>query len=126
MHTRYNQYLRGIAMKDLKGHIGTKKDAKKTSSAKAQDIRVENGKAPEGVSLSDFDPSDVNMVKGLSDKYKDNAPQLVSDILSAAQKEKANGTLNRDALEQFSRTVAPMLNGQQRMLLDEILKAILN
>lgn len=80
--------------------------------------------SPEMPKLSDFNEEDVNFISGLTKKYSGNKEKLIEDIVSLAGKNKREGKLNNAQLEEFEKKLKPMLNSNQRKMLDEIMKII--
>lgn len=104
-------------MKEFKKFVKTE-DSKKC----AQDAKAEGMNIPEDALKNiDFDPNDVDFVKNLTEKYKDNKEMLVSDIVKLAAKNKKEGKLDDNQIDEFGKKLAPMLNDKQKKMLNNIM-----
>lgn len=104
-------------MKDFKNFIENDKNGQSAPQESAEN-------APEMPKLSDFKEEDVNFISGLTKKYANNKDKLIDDIVGLARKNKKEGKLNNAQLEEFEKKLKPMLNANQKKMLDEIMKII--
>lgn len=108
-------------MKDLKKFVG-KKESKKQKITEAETGGM---KLPETLpDITDFDQKDVDLVKNLTKRYNGNKSQLISDIVSLADKSKKEGRLKDSDLEKFENKITPMLNNEQKKMLKDIIGMI--
>ncbi len=107
-------------MKEFKKFVKTEDSKKCAEAAKEIGMNIPEEKTK----MQDFDPSDVNMVKELTDKYKDNKDMLVNDIVKLAAKNKKEGKLDDKKLEDFEEKLSPMLNEKQKKMLKNIMGMI--
>ena len=107
----------GDKMKDFKKFVKSQQQ-KENNDAKKQQNTDDMPK------LSDFKEEDVNLVKDLTEKYSGNKDKLVNDIVSLAKKNKKEGKLNNDQLDEFEKKLKPMLNSKQKKMLDDIMNII--
>ena len=76
----------------------------------------DNGNSFGGVDVS-------ALLSALAGKYEGaSEDEIISAIISEAQKGRKNGTLTDADLENFERTVMPMLNEKQRAKLGKIIR----
>ena len=65
-------------------------------------------------------------MKRLAAKYQhEGEGQLVKDIINNVIEQKAAGKLSNEQLVQFANRVAPLLNGEQKQRLSELLSQLL-
>ena len=112
-------------MKEFKKFVKTEdsKKQKEQEAAKACNTNCDTD-LKDLPDISEFNPDDVDMVKNLTDKYKGNRGKLINDIVNLASKNKKEGKLNNDELEKFEKKLAPMLNGEQKTMLKNIMGMI--
>ena len=68
---------------------------------------------------------DFSAYQDTINKYKDLSQEdLYSELLTQASDLKAQGKLNTDMLEQISTTLTPMLNDEQKHLLNSIMNKL--
>lgn len=68
---------------------------------------------------------DVNNIEENLKKYQSMSQNdLMSELVKEAGRMKANGSLNESSLENLKSTLSPMLNDQQKNMLDSILDQI--
>lgn len=68
----------------------------------------------------------VEEMKRLAAKYqREGEGQLVKDIINNVIEQKAAGKLSNEQLVQFANRVAPLLNGEQKQRLSELLSQLL-
>lgn len=95
------------------------------------DQRLGNDKASSDTSAKQaYDKMDVEdkkkMLTELVSKYqREGEGQLVQDILTTVIEQKATGQLNNDQLKQFASRILPMLNGEQKQRLQQLLDQLL-
>ena len=76
-------------------------------------------------SKSDYEQK-VEEMKRLAAKYqREGEGQLVKDIINNVIEQKAAGKLSNEQLVQFANRVAPLLNGEQKKRLSELLSQLL-
>lgn len=107
-------------MKEFKKFVSTDQSKVKKSPI-SENNEINPDELPD---INEFDPKDVNMVKNLADKYKGNESQLMSDIISLANKNKKEGKLKNSDLDSFSQKISPMLNSSQKKMLTDIVKTL--
>lgn len=67
------------------------------------------------------------MLKNIASTYEGASKQdLISAIISEATKSRKNGTLTDAEIENFVKTISPMLNASQKTMLDGVIKTIKN
>ncbi|MBR6736978.1 MAG: hypothetical protein IKL82_01265 [Clostridia bacterium] len=67
----------------------------------------------------------MDMLGSFAKKYEGASQgELISAIMSEAEKGRRNGTLTNADIERFAKMLAPMLNGEQRKQLDMIVKKL--
>ncbi len=65
--------------------------------------------------------------KDLADYYNKNGEdKLVSDIFTSVKAQKTNGSLTNEQILQFSKSLMPMLNAQQKEKLSELVNRLLD
>lgn len=109
-------------MKDFKKFSGTKESREKPEIK--TDRPLSDMKENELPDINDFDPKDVNLVKNMAKKYIGKENELMSDILSVANKNKKDGKLKNSDLSEFENKLSPMLNSQQKKMLKDILSTL--
>lgn len=76
-------------------------------------------------SAENGDISDRDVVKQAVNKYKDkDEPELVSELEKAVARAKADGSFDREAIDNFARLVSPYLSDEQREKLDNLIAVI--
>lgn len=113
-------------MKDFKKFVGTEesKQQKQTESAAASADNTYAANPGDLPDINDFNPKDVDMIQNLTKKYAGNEGQLLGDILSVAEKNKKDGKLKNNDLDNFEKKITPMLNNQQKKMLKDIMGMI--
>ena len=113
-------------MKDFKKFVKTEDSKKQKVQKKCEEInKTCNMNLPEDIpEISDIDPSDINMVKNLAEKYQGNKDMLINDIVNLAAKNKKEGKLDNSQLEEFEEKITPMLNSEQKKMLNQIMRMI--
>ncbi len=99
-----------------------------------------NQRMPNGNDETDKQPDNTNTTKyddlpledkkkvltELANKYqREGEGQLVKDIIANVVDQKARGLLSNDQLQEFARRVIPMLNGDQKQRLSELLDQLI-
>jgi hypothetical protein len=107
-------------MKEFKKFVNSEASKRCAEEAKKNGMNIPE----EACGKKDFDPKDIDMVKELADKYKDNKEMLVSDIVKLAAKNKKEGKINDEQLSDFEKKLAPMLNDKQKKMLENIMGMI--
>ena len=81
--------------------------------------------APNNANQNTNSSKDFSDYQDTINKYKDlNQDQLMSELLSQATDLKSQGKLNMDMLNQLSSTLNPMLNDEQKQLLNNIINKL--
>ena len=67
------------------------------------------------------------MLKSIADKYEGvSENELIRIIIAEAEKNRAQGKLSNADLDNFSKTIRPMLNSTQAKRLDKIIERLKN
>lgn len=106
-------------MKDFKNFVNSENKNNQTDNIEKEKINQ-----PEEPKLSDFKEDDVKLINSLTKKYANNKEKLISDIVSLAGKNKKEGKLSNKQLEAFEQKISPMLNKNQKKMLDEIMQML--
>ena len=70
-------------------------------------------------------PNDFSAYQDTINKYKDLSQEdLYTELLSQASDLKSQGKLNTDMLNQISTTLNPMLNDEQKQMLNSIIERL--
>ena len=70
--------------------------------------------------------STMDMISSFAKKYEGASQgELISAIMQEAEKGRRNGTLTNADIERFYKTLAPMLNSEQKKQLDMIVKKLI-
>lgn len=109
-------------MKDLKKFVKTE-DSKKQAEKEAKDCGM-NIPKEEMDKADNIKSDDVNFVKNLVGKYKNNKEMLVNDIVKLAAKNKKEGKIDDNQLNNIEEKLSPMLNDKQKQMLKNIMGMI--
>ncbi len=67
----------------------------------------------------------LEQMKKLAQKYqREGESQLVQDILNNVLEQKAKGQLSNDQLRAFAKRITPLLNGEQRQRLNDLVEQL--
>jgi len=113
-------------MKEFKKFVNSEQSKKQKATKTVKECIKDGGmNIPEdAIKNAKFDPKDVDMVKNLTEKYKDNQDLLVNDIVKLAEKSKKEGNLDEGQLDNFEKKIKPMLNDSQKKMLKNIMEMI--
>ncbi len=76
-------------------------------------------------SAENGDITDRDVVEQAVNKYKDKDElELVSELEKAVARAKADGSFDREAIDNFARLVSPYLSDEQREKLDNLIAVI--
>lgn len=107
------EFKRFVKSEDSKKSV--QKEAKNAGMNIPQDLAEKAG---------GINPNDVDYVKNLANKYKDNKEMLVNDIVKLAAKNKKEGKLDDNQLKSMEQKLSPMLNDKQKQMLKSIMDMI--
>ena len=94
-------------------------DEKKQSGKKGKPHNTENRSADK------IDPKTEKMIKSLLGRYEGKSKdEIMASILSIAQKSRSEGKLSDAEIDYFYNLLAPMLDGEKKATLDEVVEKI--
>lgn len=77
------------------------------------------------INLSDNDMANINQMAELAKQYEGKSEdELTKQLLQATEQGRRDGTLSNEMLETFYRSVAPMMNAEQKGKLNSLMKMI--
>ena len=86
----------------------------------------QNGSAKEK-DLNAQQKTQLNKLKNMAKKYEGKSDnEILSDLSSAIKKGKADGSLTDEKINSLASTISPMLSGEQRNKLSQLMKMIKN
>lgn len=110
-------------------NLDAQKKAEKTEKQPPSDKTSDSAKKTGGkefMETNEFKQS-AQTFKNLADYYNKNGEdKLVSDIFTSVKAQKANGSLTNEQILQFSKSLMPMLNAQQKEKLSEMVTKLLD
>lgn len=99
------------------------KESKKISNEEA--VRMAEKMMGKKIDLSSKEMNDLDRIAETAKQYEGKSEEeLTSELLKAAEQGRRDGSFSNEMLEQFYRTMAPMLSQEQKNKLDSLVKML--